>query len=254
MSAGSEHNSISAENIAAIHGALRQRAVVIVVTGRPYVSADAVATQVGLPPVPVVAFNGAQIRWSRGGEELSCTRMAADVSKEIVEVCLSQQLHLHYYLDDHLYVSQDNDRARRYCERNGMSCTEEPDLRRFAGQQPLKLLVIDQPAHIGRLLEDARRRWNHRVYATRSMPEYLEFLSPQASKGHALDWLLDFYGVPRERSLAIGDSMNDLPLLERAGVPVAMPGAADELQRLAQYVPSTIDCGVAEAIEWFLRI
>lgn len=245
-------NTISAENIAAIRRAERLGAAVIVVTGRPYVSADAVAARVGLPRVPVVGFNGALIRWSRGGPELACTCLAADVSCEIVEVCLRAQLHLHYYLDDRLYVSQNNERARRYCERNGMSCLEEPDMRRFSGQQPLKLLVIDEPGNIGRLLEEALQRWDHRVYVTRSMPEYLEFLSPQVSKGRALDWLLEFYGVPRERSLAIGDSMNDLPLLEHAGVSVAMPGADDELKRLAHFIPSSAACGVAEAIDWFL--
>jgi Cof subfamily protein (haloacid dehalogenase superfamily) len=246
-------NTISAENIAAVHRALCQGAIVIVVTGRPYVSADAVASHVGLPPVPVVAFNGAQIRWSRGGAELTCTRMAADVAGEVVEACLAQQLHLHYYLDDGLYVSQDNERAQRYCARNGMCCIEEPDLRRFSGHQPLKLLVIDHPQNIGRLFADAQLRWSHRVYVTRSMPEYLEFLSPQASKGRALDWLLEFYGVSRERSLAIGDSMNDLPLLQQAGVPVAMPDADQELKRLAHFVPTTADRGVAEAIDWFLN-
>jgi HAD superfamily hydrolase (TIGR01484 family) len=148
-------NTISAANTAAIHRAGRRGAVVIIVTGRPYVSADAVAQRVGLPPVPVVGFNGALIRWSQGGAELTRTCLAADVAEEIVDAYLEQQRHLQYYLNDHMYVSQDNDRARRYCERNGMQSIEEPDLRRFAGQQPLKLLVIDQPSHIGPLWDQA---------------------------------------------------------------------------------------------------
>jgi Cof subfamily protein (haloacid dehalogenase superfamily) len=245
-------NRISPENIAAVHRAGRRGAAVIVVTGRPYVSADAVATRVGLPPVPVVGFNGALIRWSRGGAELASTRLAPDLAEEIVSVCLQQQLHLHYYLDDQMYVSQNNEWARRYCERNGMPCIEEPHLGRFAGQQPLKLLVIDQPSRIGPLLQEARQRWDDRVYVTRSMPQYLEFLSPAATKGRALDWLLEFYGLPRQRSLAIGDSMNDIPLLESAGIPVAMPDADEEVKRLAHFIPASAEDGVAEAIDWFL--
>jgi hypothetical protein len=58
--------------------------------------------------------------------------------------------------------------------------------------------------------------------------------------------------LPRERSLAIGDSMNDLPLLEHAGVSVAMPDADRELKRLAHFIPSGAENGVAEAIDWFL--
>jgi Cof subfamily protein (haloacid dehalogenase superfamily) len=245
-------DAISDENIAAIHRAGRHGAAVIIVTGRPYVSADAVASRVGLPPVPLVGFNGAMIRWSRGGAPLTNTCLAAEVAEEIVNQCLLQGLHLQYYLDDQMYVSQDNERVRRYCQRNGMQYIEEPDLRRFAGQQPLKLLVIDHPTRIGQLLNDARQCWDDRIYVTRSMPEYLEFLSPQVSKGLALDWLLDFFDLPRERSLAIGDAMNDLPLLQHAGVPVAMPHADQDLKRIAHFVPASIENGVAEAIDWFL--
>jgi hydroxymethylpyrimidine pyrophosphatase-like HAD family hydrolase len=128
---------------------------VIIVTGRPYVSADAVAQRVGLPPVPVVGFNGALIRWSRGGAELTNTCLAADVAEEIVDACLEQQRHLHYYLDDQMYVSQDNDRADVIAIATGCRASKSPILRRFAGQQPLKLLVIDQPSNIGPLLDEA---------------------------------------------------------------------------------------------------
>ena len=246
------NGSISPENISAIQRAGGQGAAVIIVTGRPYLSADAVASHLDLPVVPIVSFNGALIRWSGHGATLVSVCLAADVSGEIVEACRRQRLHMHYYLGDQLYVSENNERARRYCERNGLSCIEEPDMRRFAGLEPLKLLVIDEPPTIGRLLVACQQRWGDRVYVTRSMPEYLEFLSPLVSKGHALDWLLEFYNVPRQNSLAIGDSMNDLPLLERAGTAVAMPDADDDLRRLADYVPADGPTGVAAAIDWFL--
>jgi Cof subfamily protein (haloacid dehalogenase superfamily) len=246
-------NTISEENVAAIQQATRCGAVVVIVTGRPYVSADAVARRLQLPAIPLVSFNGALIRWTNCGETLYSQRLEADVADAVVRECVEQQLHLHYYLDDHLYVSEHNERARRYCERNGMTCREESDMTKFSGQQPLKLLVIDQPERIKQMLEQCRARWGERVYVTRSMDHYLEFLSPQVSKGHALDWLLEFYQLPRDRSLAIGDSMNDLPLLSHAGQPVAMPDADADLKRLARFIPTDTETGVAQAIRWFLE-
>jgi hydroxymethylpyrimidine pyrophosphatase-like HAD family hydrolase len=32
-----------------------------------------------------------------------------------------------------------------------------------------------------------------------------------------------------------------------------MPDADEELKRLARFIPSNTPCGVAEAIDWFLR-
>jgi Cof subfamily protein (haloacid dehalogenase superfamily) len=245
-------NSVSAENIAAIQRAGQQGAAVVIVSGRPYVSADGVARRVGLPAVPLVTFNGALIRWPDGGDVLYQCCVPADLAAEVVEECHREQLYLQYYLHDELYVTQYNDWARLYCERNGMSCKVIPDMSRFAGEEPLKLLVADRPERINGLLPRYQERWRDRLYVTRSMREYLEFLSPQVSKGRALDWLLDFYGLRREHTLAIGDSLNDLPLLEHAGHAVAMPNSDAELQEIAEFVPREQPTGVADAIDWFL--
>jgi Cof subfamily protein (haloacid dehalogenase superfamily) len=245
-------NSVSPENIAAIRRAVRRGALVVIVSGRPYVSVDGVARSVGLTRVPLVAFNGAVIRWPNGGAVLRRCCVPADLASEVVQECQREKLHLHYYLGDQLYVSQYNHWARVYCERNAMSCREVRDMGRFSGKEPVKLLVVDRPERIQELLELYQRRWQDRLYVTRSMREYLEFLSPKVSKGRALDWLIEFYDLRREGIMAIGDSLNDLPLLEHAGHPVAMPGSDEQLQRIARFVPPEQSTGVAAAIDWFL--
>ncbi len=85
------------------------------------------------------------------------------------------------------------------------------------------------------------------------MPEYLEFLSPRVSKGLALDWLIDFFSLSRDDTLAIGDSMNDLPLLQQAGYAAAMPHSDAEVKQCAQFVAADQSTGVAAAIDWFLQ-
>jgi Cof subfamily protein (haloacid dehalogenase superfamily) len=245
-------NTISAENIEAIERAIRQGATVAIVTGRPYVAADTVARRLGLPSVPLVAFNGAVIRQPNNGEMLRSFCVPADLAEEVVEQCVQDGVHLHYYLADVLYVTADNEWSRAYCERNEMTCEVVPDMSRFVGSEPVKLLGADAPERIDELLERYRRRWHGRLYVTRSMPEYVEFMPPQVSKGIALDWLIDFYGIDREDTMAIGDSMNDVPMLERAGHPVAMPDGVEELKQLAEFVPPEQPTGVAAAIDWFL--
>jgi len=245
-------NSISTENRAAIGRAVASGAAVVIATGRAYISADSVARLVGLPPVPVMAFNGAVIRWSGRGQTLYRCCVPADLAATIVDECLEQQLHLHYYLDDEMYVSQDNHWAQTYAQRSGVGYQVAPDMRRFAGTEPIKLLVIDDPARIAEMLPQFQDRWRDQLYVTRSMPEYLELLSPRVSKGRALDWLIDFFGIRREDTLAIGDSMNDLPLLRAAGHAAAMPESDDQVKQLAQFIPPRQATGVAEAIDWFL--
>jgi len=245
-------NTITGENLSAVREAERHGAIVVVVTGRPYVSADSIARRFDLPKGPLVSFNGAVIRQPRGGKLLFQRLVPADLTMEVVEECIGHNLHLHFYLDDELFVSQYDDWARLYCERTEMSCRAVADMRDFAGKEAIKLLVVDRPETIDGYFQVYSRRWQHRLYVTRSMAEYIEFLSPQASKGHALDWLIDYYQVDRAKTLAIGDALNDLPLLERAGAAVAMPAAGEELKAVAQFVPPNQETGVAAAINWFL--
>jgi Cof subfamily protein (haloacid dehalogenase superfamily) len=246
-------NSVGPENLAAIRRATEQGAAVAVVTGRPYASAEALARRVGLPEIPLVAFNGALIRRPRRGEVLLQRSVPAEFAAEVVEECVRRQLHLHYYVDDQLYVTADNDKAKMYCQRIGMTCQAVGDMRDFAGREPFKLLIIDEPSTIISLLDEFQYRWRGQLYVTRSQAEYLEFLSPDASKGQALDWLLDFYGVERARTMAIGDALNDIPLLERAAYAAAMPGSDPELLTIAQFTPPEVRNGVASAIDWFLN-
>ncbi len=247
-----DDNSVAPENLAAIARAQAAGAEVVIITGRPYVSADAIVQRLGLHDTPLVAFNGAVIRMPGGGETLYECLVPADLAAEVVDECVARRLHLQYYLGDTLYVSACHKWARLYCARAEMDCVPAGDLRKFRGQRPIKLLIVDEPPVIAALLPEFRRRWEGRLYVTPSMDEYLEFMPLEASKGTALDWLGAHYGVPRERIMAAGDRLNDLPLLEHAGCPVAMPEGQEELKRVAAFVPSHQETGVAEAIDWFL--
>jgi len=74
-----------------------------------------------------------------------------------------------------------------------------------------------------------------------------------ATKRHGAERLIHLLGLKKEQVIAVGDGYNDVPLLEAAGLKVAMGNAPDEVKRLADYIaPSLEDDGVAEVIERFI--
>jgi hypothetical protein len=71
-------------------------------------------------------------------------------------------------------------------------------------------------------------------------------------KGTAVEWLASHYGVTVEDVVAVGDWLNDVPMLERAGQSFAMAQAPDEVKAAAKVVLSADiwqGGGVAEAAE-----
>lgn len=84
-------------------------------------------------------------------------------------------------------------------------------------------------------------------------PNDLEVMSSGIDKGVGLDWLTDYLHIPLEATMAIGDEGSDLPMLEKAGLSVAMSNGASFVKKAADFVTSSCDeDGVALALERFI--
>ena len=78
-------------------------------------------------------------------------------------------------------------------------------------------------------------------------------LAPDVSKGKALEALASYLGIALTEVIAIGDGGNDISLLSKVGLAIAMGNAVNEVKAVADYVTLDVDHnGVAEAINKFL--
>lgn len=81
----------------------------------------------------------------------------------------------------------------------------------------------------------------------------LEFTRADANKGVGLRKLAEILGVNPDATMAIGDTENDLAIIEAAGIGVAMGNATNAVKARADYVTTTnTKDGVAAAIEHFI--
>jgi len=81
------------------------------------------------------------------------------------------------------------------------------------------------------------------VTKTPSYPEvdFINVLAPDVSKGQALEALASHLEISLTEVIAIGNGTNDISLLEKAGMAVAMGNSPDELKAVADYVTLDID-------------
>ncbi len=87
-------------------------------------------------------------------------------------------------------------------------------------------------------LQTAWKLWekDDRLALAQTDPYNIEVFSSQAGKGTALYHLADHLGIPREATIAMGDSSNDLSMLKAAGLALAMENAAPEAKKAATAV------------------
>ena len=96
--------------------------------------------------------------------------------------------------------------------------------------------------------------WNVWVYATFSLL-YVSVVSMTINKAKGLSILLNKIGLKREELMAFGDGYNDIPMLQFAGMGVAMDNAADEIKKAADKVaPNNDDDGIAVFLEKEMRL
>ncbi|MBQ5398593.1 MAG: Cof-type HAD-IIB family hydrolase [Ruminococcus sp.] len=87
------------------------------------------------------------------------------------------------------------------------------------------------------------------IYFTSSIEVDVE-IGGNCSKGSSLIELGSMLGIERSQIMAIGDSGNDLKMLEAAGVAVAMDNSSEEIKQAADFVTKSCEeSGVAYAID-----
>jgi Cof subfamily protein (haloacid dehalogenase superfamily) len=119
----------------------------------------------------------------------------------------------------------------------------------LASKPITKLLMIGDPGELGGVQMMLLDQLKGQVSFAFSHQTLLQVVSAHADKGAGLATVARYYHVPRQRVMAIGDAPNDLPMLQWAGLSVAMGNAWDDVRRAAHFVVSGNDQdGVAEAV------
>jgi hydroxymethylpyrimidine pyrophosphatase-like HAD family hydrolase len=209
-----------------------------------------------------VVNNGAVVKDIASGRTLHHDYLPGEVYPDVVALVREQGPPL-VYIDNYpeepdILTEPDGDRLpsqAAYLERQAAHCRVVDDL--VAARRD-DVILVSQMADIEalrRLDERARQVLGTRVKThlleNKSYGGHiLELLSPSSDKWSALAQVAADAGVTPPEIAAIGDDVNDVELLRRAGLGIAMANGAEETRAAADLVVrSNAEEGVVEAIE-----
>jgi len=244
-----DRKRIDPQTAAAIGSLAADGVKVVIASARPPRSVRAFHAQLGLDTL-AINYNGALI-WDMRRRAAAFHRpVAAELARDIVHRARD-------FFEDVLVSCEVMDRW--YTDRFDPTYTTEtgrlfrPDviarLDDFLVRPMTKLLLLGDPRMILKLEAELTATFGHLVSVYRTDPELLQIMDGGAGKGDALRRVAAHYQIPIGRTLAIGDAVNDLDMLDAAGVGVAMGNASMAVKAAADWVaPSNNDRGVLEAI------
>jgi Cof subfamily protein (haloacid dehalogenase superfamily) len=245
---------ISPRCIEAIQAVRRHGVIVTIATGRMFKSALPYARQLGID-VPLITYQGAWVKNSLSGEVLYYRPVDRMLTRNIFQFFDSCGVHYHSYFDDNLCMESLTEEGQYYAQIAGVKPMLVHDLyRELEQREPFKIMGITFNERMLLDMELALKNgFGRQLYITRSKPNFIEVMHREATKANALQVVAEHYGVDRTEVMAIGDSYNDLDMLEWAGLGIAMGNAHKEVKEAADYVTtSNEEEGVAEALKRFV--
>ncbi len=243
---------VSSRTCEAIQKAQEQGVFVTIATGRMFASTLPFAQQLNIK-VPIITYNGGMVRSPVSKEFLFYKTITSEVASKVVALFRERGWYLQSYMNDQLYVVELCEQSRIYEKLSGMKAIPLGAEFYSMKHEPTKMLCLAEPHEMQEIKKGVIQEIGEELFVATSKAIYLELTHPSVNKGHALGLLADSLHIKQEEVMAIGDSNNDIPMLEYAGFGVAMGNATDKIKAVAQAVTSHNNAhGVAEAIEKYV--
>jgi Cof subfamily protein (haloacid dehalogenase superfamily) len=235
-------------------GAARAAGIrVLVATGRMFRSVRPYLHQAGIAD-PVVCYQGAVVAERDSGRFLRHEPIALELAREAIAALEREGFPVNCYVDDELYVARETPESETYAGFQRLRVHAVGDLGAWLERPPTKLVAIGDPHALDGLEARMKTVFDGRLYISKSLPYFLEFASPDVTKGSGMAFLVEHLGIASERTVAFGDGENDVELLDWAGYAVAVANAHARVLAVADFVcPPAAEEGVAQVMEAFLE-
>ncbi|WP_419825394.1 Cof-type HAD-IIB family hydrolase [Sphingomonas sp.] len=244
--------SLASATIAAAKRLIAAGGRMTLISARPPSGILPLARELGLTS-EVGAFNGGTVVALDGTIRVA-HRLDAAISRAAVTK-IEQAGTTCWAFADNRWFSSDGTNPHTASERK--ASMQEPvlgtDFAALHGRIDKIVAVTDDRAEMKRLTDRLKAALGDGANVSNSQTYYCDVTHPLANKGDGIATLADAIGVPLAETASIGDMPNDLPMLARAALPIAMGQAPDEVKAAAKEVStSNEEDGVANAIDRFV--
>ena len=199
----------------------------------------------------LMSYNGGRIVEAATGRVLFETAMDVVQAKKVLGQL--KNLPVTPILDDgrQFYVTDPQGYKVQYeCQNNRMVCTAVEELEAFLDFAPIKILMSVEPEQLPTVQNTLAAMLPQELTVVQTAPFYLEVIPRTINKGQGLRDTCKALGIDPGQTLAFGDAENDIPMLEAAGIGVAMGNSAARVKAVAAAVTASNNAdGIAEFLE-----
>lgn len=204
----------------------------------------------------VIAYNGTTVVNCKTGECIYNQTVEPEMIKPVFEAAKAAGVGILVYHDQEKELLAGNG-VDKYIEMDAKACDitirEVNDFTKTVNFPVNKFLLTGEPEHMKEVEKQMQEKFGDRLNVFRSDPYYVELLPRFIDKAVAVDKLMKYLDIKRDKVICVGDSYNDLPMIQYAGKGVAMGNAQQEVKDAADYITASNDeDGIVEIIQKFM--
>ena len=250
----------------ALRRARRHGIEVVLATGRRYSRTLPLVEPLGLD-LPLVTASGALIKHPRNHQTLYQASFDRDLLRALLSAIAARGYDAVLYTDSYAQgfdfycprLSVEDEELADYLALNPGCGREWPQLMTDPPEGVFAGFATGTRQEMLALERQLVRQFGSRisVHVLRS-PRYLGFMCELAPEG-VTKWsgicrLARQWGISAHEICAVGDDVNDIPMIREAGLGIAMGNALEAVKQAADRVaPSHDEDGLAQVVEWLLE-
>lgn len=258
----SPDGGVSPRNKAAVRRALQAGLLICFATGRNWTESVTVLDAVEHYSTAVFV-GGAMVIDTKAGKTLHRQGVNPQLAREVCRA-LESLGHAALVLQDTGSAGVDylvqkgavlNEATSQWMVATSAQVHEVDDLSNYAHEHTIRVGICAGHDETGRVRDALRAQFGDRIlcqslYVPTYSVEVLEVFDPAVNKWQGILHVAEAHGVKPEQIVAIGDDINDLPMIQNAGLGVAMGNARPEVLAAAKRVIKTnSEDGLAEFLE-----
>ncbi len=249
--------TLSARTIAAIRAVREAGHTFVFCSSRMPDSLEGLERLAGVPPAPLIAYNGGLVLRPDGSVVADVPIDAGD-ARLIYDECARRDLHASFFAGSAWYAWGSDEWTDREASITAVppspeSAHDYAAAGRIETEPPHKVMLMGDPDRIDELEQVLAAR--RAVVTYRSKTTYLEIANAGCTKGEGLRAVAAEQGVDLADVVFFGDNYNDLPAFAVVGTAVAVANAREPVLAAATVVTGRHhDDGVAAYLEdWLAR-
>lgn len=237
----------------AIEEYVRQGGKFCIVTGRMTSGALPVCRELGLTG-EVITYQGAVVTDIETGKTVFSKTIPTEDAVEVGRFCEERGYYYQTYIGDGFYAERRNEFTSIYAHLSCAHFVQTPgklsDYMLENKVSPPKILMMADPKKVPGILSIMRKYFGNKFLINTSKPYIIEIIPQGISKGKAVERLAQEYGIEREEVICIGDSENDLTMIEYAGLGVVVGTGSEIAKQRADVIAPGMD---DDPVTWVLK-